>query len=59
MDDLKVFMPRRSRSEDIGVDIVKFLDEKGIRRQYDEIDLTRVAIAEEEGHRGSLGVLGG
>ena len=39
LDDLKVFVPRRSRGEDMGVDIVKFLDEKGIRRQYGEIDL--------------------
>ena len=33
LDDLKVFMLRRSRGEDTGVDVVKFLDERGIRMQ--------------------------
>ena len=39
LDDLKVFTPRRSGGEDTGVEIVRFLDEKGIRMQYGEIDL--------------------
>ena len=39
LDDLKVFMPRRSKGEDTGVEIVRFLDEKWIRTQYGEIDL--------------------
>ena len=39
LDDLKVFLPRRSKGEDTGVEIVGFLDEKGIRMQYGEIDL--------------------
>ena len=34
LDGLKVFTPRRSRGEERGVDIVRFLDEKGIRTQY-------------------------
>ena len=41
LDDFKVFMPRRSRGEDTGVDVVKFLDERRIRMQYGEINLSR------------------
>ena len=39
LDDLKVFTPRKSKGEDTGVEIVRFLDEKGIRAQYGQIDL--------------------
>ena len=39
LDDLKVFTPQRSKGEDTGVEIIRFLEEKGIRAQYGQIDL--------------------
>ena len=36
---LKVFMPRRSKGKDSGMDVWKFLDEKKIKAQYGPIAL--------------------
>ena len=41
LDDLKVFSPRRSKGEDKGVEIIKFLDQKGIKAQYGPISLDK------------------
>lgn len=39
LDDLRVFTPRRSNGVDKGVEILKFLGEKGIKAQYGSISL--------------------
>ena len=39
LGDLKVFMPRRSKGKDSGMNVWKFLDEKKIKAQYGPIAL--------------------
>ena len=39
LDDLKVFTPRRAKGKDNGMEVLKFMDERGIKAQYGSIAL--------------------
>ena len=40
LDDLKVFVPRRSKGEDQGLEVIRFMDEKGnIKARYGPVSL--------------------
>ena len=39
LDDLKVFTPRRAKGKDNGMEVLKFMDERGIKAQYGPIAL--------------------
>ena len=39
LDDLKVFTPRRAKGKDNGMEVLKFMDEQGIKAQYGPIAL--------------------
>ena len=39
LDDLKVFIPRRSKGEDQGLEVIRFMDEKGIEARYGPVSL--------------------